>query len=182
MFENMSPEVAAVIANTPALQDFYAAERLKAEAAAQDALNEQQRIAQKQEELDELRRKNDLEEQRNAELARQGSRIEQLFALTTGIMDAYIAKHHDPLYNIMQIVQHQVGMILQAQGYVVPELLQLLGNDPRLLDLSRRIAEEVQQQIARTPAKSSTVIYAGDTPTTLNAPGANIHRMNITGD
>ena len=44
MFNSMSPEVAAVIANTPALQDFYAAERLKAEAAAQDALNEQQRL------------------------------------------------------------------------------------------------------------------------------------------
>ena len=53
---NMPPEVAAAIANIPALQDFYAAERLKAETAAQDALNEQQRLLNEQQRLMQSKR------------------------------------------------------------------------------------------------------------------------------
>lgn len=183
MFQHMPPEVAAVIANTPELQDFFAAERLKAEAAVQNALNEQQRLAQQQEELAELTRKNNLEEQRNSELLRQGARIEQLYLLTTGLMDAYVSKHHEPLISIMQAVQYQVSMILQAQGYIVPELAQRLSNDPRLRELARQIAEEVRQMQMTPPVSTpsppgkTAVIHFGDSP--VNAPGANIKTMNI---
>lgn len=186
---NMPPEVATAIANIPALQDFYAAERLKAEAAAQDALNEQQRLlneqqrlTQKQAELAEIQRRNDLEEQRNLELLRQGARIDQLFALTNGLVDAYISNHHSPMMRIMQAVQYQVSMILQAQGYIVPELAQRLGNDPRLKDLARQIAEEVRQTQMSPPIPApasgkTAVIHFGDAP--VNAPGAKINTMNI---
>lgn len=186
---NMPPEVATAIANIPALQDFYAAERLKAEAAAQDALNEQQRLlneqqrlTQKQAELAEIQRRNDLEEQRNLELLRQGARIDQLFALTNGLIDAYISNHHNPMMSIMQAVQYQVSMILQAQGYIVPELAQRLGNDPRLKDLARQIAEEVRQTQMSPPIPApasgkTAVIHFGDAP--VNAPGAKINTMNI---
>lgn len=186
---NMPPEVAAAIANIPALQDFYAAERLKAETAAQDALNEQQRLLneqqrlmQKQAELAEIQRRNDLEEQRNLELLRQGARIDQLFALTNGLVDAYISNHHNPMMSIMQAVQYQVSMILQAQGYIVPELAQRLGNDPRLKDLARQIAEEVRQTQMSPPIPApasgkTAVIHFGDAP--VNAPGAKINTMNI---
>ena len=186
---NMPPEVATAIANIPALQDFYAAERLKAETAAQDALNEQQRLLneqqrlmQKQAELAEIQRRNDLEEQRNFELLRQGARIDQLFALTNGLIDAYISNHHNPMMSIMQAVQYQVSMILQAQGYIVPELAQRLGNDPRLKDLARQIAEEVRQTQMSPPIHSpasgkTAVIHFGDAP--VNAPGAKINTMNI---
>ena len=189
---NMPPEVATAIANIPALQDFYAAERLKAETAAQDALNEQQRLLneqqrlmQKQAELAEIQRRNDLEEQRNLELLRQGARIDQLFALTNGLVDAYISNHHNPMMSIMQAVQYQVSMILQAQGYIVPELAQRLGNDPRLKELARQIAEEVRQtqmsQPIPAPASGKTaVIHFGDAP--VNAPGAKINTMNIGGN
>ena len=186
---NMPPEVAAAIANIPALQDFYAAERLKAETAAQDALNEQQRLlneqqrlTQKQAELAEIQRRNDLEEQRNLELLRQGARIDQLFALTNGLVDAYISNHHNPMMSIMHAVQYQVSMILQAQGYIVPELAQRLGNDPRLKDLARQIAEEVRQTQMSPPIPApasgkTAVIHFGDAP--VNAPGAKINTMNI---
>lgn len=186
---NMPPEVATAIANIPALQDFYAAERLKAETAAQDALNEQQRLLneqqrlmQKQAELAEIQRRNDLEEQRNFELLRQGARIDQLFALTNGLIDAYISNHHNPMMSIMQAVQYQVSMILQAQGYIVPELAQRLGNDPRLKDLARQIAEEVRQTQMSPPIPApasgkTAVIHFGDAP--VNAPGAKINTMNI---
>lgn len=186
---NMPPEVATAIANIPALQDFYAAERLKAETAAQDALNEQQRLLneqqrlmQKQAELAEIQRRNDLEEQRNLELLRQGARIDQLFALTNGLVDAYISNHHNPMMSIMQAVQYQVSMILQAQGYIVPELAQRLGNDPRLKDLARQIAEEVRQTQMSPPIPApasgkTAVIHFGDAP--VNAPGAKINTMNI---
>ena len=186
---NMPPEVATAIANIPALQDFYAAERLKAETAAQDALNEQQRLlneqqrlTQKQAELAEIQRRNDLEEQRNLELLRQGARIDQLFALTNGLVDAYISNHHNPMMSIMQAVQYQVSMILQAQGYIVPELAQRLGNDPRLKDLARQIAEEVRQTQMSPPIPApasgkTAVIHFGDAP--VNAPGAKINTMNI---
>lgn len=186
---NMPPEVATAIANIPALQDFYAAERLKAETAAQDALNEQQRLLneqqrlmQKQAELAEIQRRNDLEEQRNLELLRQGARIDQLFALTNGLVDAYISNHHSPMMRIMQAVQYQVSMILQAQGYIVPELAQRLGNDPRLKDLARQIAEEVRQTQMSPPIPApasgkTAVIHFGDAP--VNAPGAKINTMNI---
>ena len=186
---NMPPEVATAIANIPALQDFYAAERLKAEAAAQDALNEQQRLLneqqrlmQKQAELAEIQRRNDLEEQRNLELLRQGARIDQLFALTNGLVDAYVSNHHHPMMSIMQAVQYQVSMILQAQGYIVPELAQRLGNDPRLKDLARQIAEEVRQTQMSPPIPApasgkTAVIHFGDAP--VNAPGAKINTMNI---
>lgn len=186
---NMPPEVATAIANIPALQDFYAAERLKAETAAQDALNEQQRLLneqqrlmQKQAELAEIQRRNDLEEQRNLELLRQGARIDQLFALTNGLVDAYIHNHHNPMMSIMQAVQYQVSMILQAQGYIVPELAQRLGNDPRLKDLARQIAEEVRQTQMSPPIPApasgkTAVIHFGDAP--VNAPGAKINTMNI---
>ena len=186
---NMPPEVATAIANIPALQDFYAAERLKAETAAQDALNEQQRLlkeqqrlTQKQAELAEIQRRNDLEEQRNLELLRQGARIDQLFALTNGLIDAYISNHHNPMMSIMQAVQYQVSMILQAQGYIVPELAQRLGNDPRLKDLARQIAEEVRQTQMSPPIPApasgkTAVIHFGDAP--VNAPGAKINTMNI---
>ena len=186
---NMPPEVAAAIANIPALQDFYAAERLKAETAAQDALNEQQRLLneqqrlmQKQAELAEIQRRNDLEEQRNLELLRQGARIDQLFALTNGLVDAYISNHHNPMMSIMHAVQYQVSMILQAQGYIVPELAQRLGNDPRLKDLARQIAEEVRQTQMSPPIPApasgkTAVIHFGDAP--VNAPGAKINTMNI---
>ena len=186
---NMPPEVATAIANIPALQDFYAAERLKAEAAAQDALNEQQRLLneqqrlmQKQAELAEIQRRNDLEEQRNLELLRQGARIDQLFALTNGLVDAYVSNHHNPMMSIMQAVQYQVSMILQAQGYIVPELAQRLGNDPRLKDLARQIAEEVRQTQMSPPIPApasgkTAVIHFGDAP--VNAPGAKINTMNI---
>lgn len=186
---NMPPEVATAIANIPALQDFYAAERLKAETAAQDALNEQQRLLneqqrlmQKQAELAEIQRRNDLEEQRNFELLRQGARIDQLFALTNGLVDAYISNHHNPMMSIMQAVQYQVSMILQAQGYIVPELAQRLGNDPRLKDLARQIAEEVRQTQMSPPIPApasgkTAVIHFGDAP--VNAPGAKINTMNI---
>lgn len=186
---NMPPEVATAIANIPALQDFYAAERLKAETAAQDALNEQQRLlneqqrlTQKQAELAEIQRRNDLEEQRNIELLRQGARIDQLFALTNGLVDAYISNHHNPMMRIMQAVQYQVSMILQAQGYIVPELAQRLGNDPRLKDLARQIAEEVRQTQMSPPIPApasgkTAVIHFGDAP--VNAPGAKINTMNI---
>ncbi len=186
---NMPPEVATAIANIPALQDFYAAERLKAETAAQDALNEQQRLlneqqrlTQKQAELAEIQRRNDLEEQRNLELLRQGARIDQLFALTNGLVDAYISNHHSPMMRIMQAVQYQVSMILQAQGYIVPELAQRLGNDPRLKDLARQIAEEVRQTQMSPPIPApasgkTAVIHFGDAP--VNAPGAKINTMNI---
>lgn len=186
---NMPPEVATAIANIPALQDFYAAERLKAETAAQDALNEQQRLlneqqrlTQKQAELAEIQRRNDLEEQRNLELLRQGARIDQLFALTNGLVDAYISNHHNPMMRIMQAVQYQVSMILQAQGYIVPELAQRLGNDPRLKDLARQIAEEVRQTQMSPPIPApasgkTAVIHFGDAP--VNAPGAKINTMNI---
>lgn len=186
---NMPPEVATAIANIPALQDFYAAERLKAETAAQDALNEQQRLlneqqrlTQKQAELAEIQRRNDLEEQRNIELLRQGARIDQLFALTNGLIDAYISNHHNPMMRIMQAVQYQVSMILQAQGYIVPELAQRLGNDPRLKDLARQIAEEVRQTQMSPPIPApasgkTAVIHFGDAP--VNAPGAKINTMNI---
>ena len=186
---NMPPEVATAIANIPALQDFYAAERLKAETAAQDALNEQQRLfneqqrlMQKQAELAEIQRRNDLEEQRNFELLRQGARIDQLFALTNGLIDAYISNHHNPMMSIMQAVQYQVSMILQAQGYIVPELAQRLGNDPRLKDLARQIAEEVRQTQMSPPIPApasgkTAVIHFGDAP--VNAPGAKINTMNI---
>ena len=186
---NVPPEVAAAIANIPALQDFYAAERLKAETAAQDALNEQQRLlheqqrlTQKQAELAEIQRRNDLEEQRNLELLRQGARIDQLFALTNGLVDAYISNHHSPMMRIMQAVQYQVSMILQAQGYIVPELAQRLGNDPRLKELARQIAEEVRQTQMSPPIPApasgkTAVIHFGDAP--VNAPGAKINTMNI---
>ena len=186
---NMPPEVATAIANIPALQDFYAAERLKAETAAQDALNEQQRLLneqqrlmQKQAELAEIQRRNDLEEQRNLELLRQGARIDQLFALTNGLIDAYISNHHNPMMSIMQAVQYQVSMILQAQGYIVPELAQRLGNDPRLKELARQIAEEVRQTQMSPPIPApasgkTAVIHFGDAP--VNAPGAKINTMNI---
>ena len=186
---NMPPEVATAIANIPALQDFYAAERLKAETAAQDALNEQQRLlneqqrlTQKQAELAEIQRRNDLEEQRNLELLRQGARIDQLFALTNGLVDAYISNHHNPMMSIMQAVQYQVSMILQAQGYIVPELAQRLGNDPRLKDLARQIAEEARQTQMSPPIPApasgkTAVIHFGDAP--VNAPGAKINTMNI---
>lgn len=179
---NVPPEVATAIANIPALQDFYTAERLKAEAAAQDALNEQQRLTQKQAELAEIQRRNDLEEQRNLELLRQGARIDQLFALTNGLVDAYISNHHSPMMRIMQAVQYQVSMILQAQGYIVPELAQRLGNDPRLKDLARQIAEEVRQTQMSPPIPApasgkTAVIHFGDAP--VNAPGAKINTMNI---
>ena len=186
---NMPPEVATAIANIPALQDFYAAERLKAETAAQDALNEQQRLLneqqrlmQKQAELAEIQRRNDLEEQRNFELLRQGARIDQLFALTNGLIDAYISNHHNPMMSIMQAVQYQVSMILQAQGYIVPELAQRLGNDPRLKDLARQIAAEVRQTQMSPPIPApasgkTAVIHFGDAP--VNAPGAKINTMNI---
>lgn len=186
---NMPPEVATAIANIPALQDFYAAERLKAETAAQDALNEQQRLlneqqrlTQKQAELAEIQRRNDLEEQRNIELLRQGARIDQLFALTNGLVEAYISNHHNPMMRIMQAVQYQVSMILQAQGYIVPELAQRLGNDPRLKDLARQIAEEVRQTQMSPPIPApasgkTAVIHFGDAP--VNAPGAKINTMNI---
>ena len=186
---NMPPEVATAIANIPALQDFYAAERLKAETAAQDALNEQQRLLneqqrlmQKQAELAEIQRRNDLEEQRNFELLRQGARIDQLFALTNGLVDAYISNHHNPMMSIMQAVQYQVSMILQAQGYIVPELAQRLGNDPRLKELARQIAEEVRQTQMSPPIPApasgkTAVIHFGDAP--VNAPGAKINTMNI---
>ena len=186
---NMPPEVATAIANIPALQDFYAAERLKAETAAQDALNEQQRLlheqqrlTQKQAELAEIQRRNDLEEQRNIELLRQGARIDQLFALTNGLVDAYISNHHSPMMRIMQAVQYQVSMILQAQGYIVPELAQRLGNDPRLKELARQIAEEVRQTQMSPPIPApasgkTAVIHFGDAP--VNAPGAKINTMNI---
>lgn len=188
---NMPPEVATAIANIPALQDFYAAERLKAETAAQDALNEQQRLLneqqrlmQKQAELAEIQRRNDLEEQRNLELLRQGARIDQLFALTNGLVDAYISNHHNPMMSIMQAVQYQVSMILQAQGYIVPELAQRLGNDPRLKELARQIAEEVRQTQMSPPIPApasgkTAVIHFGDAP--VNAPGAKINTMNIGG-
>ena len=186
---NVPPEVAAAIANIPALQDFYAAERLKAETAAQDALNEQQRLlheqqrlTQKQAELAEIQRRNDLEEQRNIELLRQGARIDQLFALTNGLVDAYISNHHSPMMRIMQAVQYQVSMILQAQGYIVPELAQRLGNDPRLKELARQIAEEVRQTQMSPPIPApasgkTAVIHFGDAP--VNAPGAKINTMTI---
>ena len=179
---NVPPEVAAAIANIPALQDFYAAERLKAETAAQDALNERQRLAQKEAELAEVKRRNDLEEQRNIELLRQGARIEQLYTLTMSLMDAYITKHHEPLIGIMHAVQYQVSMILQAQGYIVPELAQRLGNDPRLKELARQIAEEVRQTQMSPPIPApasgkTAVIHFGDAP--VNAPGAKINTMTI---
>ena len=179
MFDNLTPEVAAVIANTPALQDFFAAERLKAETAAQEALNEQQRLAQKQVELDELRRKNDIEEQRNRDIQRIIVKIDQMLALTTGITDAYIEKHHDPLYAIMQSVLTQLGLLLQSHNIILPEHAKRLG-DPRLEAAALQLYETMIRQVQPPQGKSSSIsIYAGDAPTTLNAPGSNIHRMNI---
>lgn len=181
----MPPEVVAVIAENPALQKFYESEYLKAAAAAQDALNEQQRLAQKQQELDELRRKNDIdarknaiEEERNAEIMQQGARIEQLFALTTGIMDAYIAKHHEPLYSIMQTVLTQLGLILQSQNFILPELMKRL-DDPRLTETARQIIESLRQQAQPPEPGKHVIVYAGDAPTNVNAPGSNINKMNI---
>lgn len=182
---DMPPEVMNVIATNPALQNFYAAERLKAEAAAQDALNEQQRLAVKQAEIEELRRKNDIEQQhlaieeeRNAEIMRQGARIEQLFALTTGIMDAYIAKHHEPLYSIMQAVSTQLGLILQSQNIILPELLKRM-DDPRLASVAAQIVDALRRQSRPQDGRGSTIIYAGDVPTNVHAPGSNINTMNI---
>lgn len=182
---NMPPEVVAVIAQNPALQKFYESEYLKAEAAAQDALNEQQRLAQKQQELDELRRKNDIdarknaiEEERNAEIMRQGARIEQLFSLTTDIMDAYIAKHHEPLYGIMQAVLTQLGLILQSQNIILPELLKRM-DDPRLANVAAQIMESLRKQAQPQDSRGSTIIYAGDAPTNVHAPGSNINKMHI---
>ena len=84
------------------------------------------------------------------------------------------------MMSIMQAVQYQVSMILQAQGYIVPELAQRLGNDPRLKDLARQIAEEVRQTQMSPPIPASgktAVIHFGDAP--VNAPGAKINTMNI---
>lgn len=176
----MPPEVVSAMESSPVMRDYYTAERLKAETAALEAINEQKRIAQKQQDLDELRRKNDIEDQRNADIQRVIVKIDQILALTTGIVDAYIEKHHEPLYAIMQIVLTQLGLLLQSQNIILPELAKRLG-DPRLEAAALQIYESMIRQIQpQTPqGKGNTIIYAGDVPTTLNAPGSNIHKMNI---
>ena len=165
------------------MRDWFAAQKQLYEAAAQEALNEQKRLELKQREIDELKRKNDIEEQRTAELLRQGTKLDMVYALLNGLIDAHTEQHHNPMANMLSVMRQQLGYLIQAHQYLMAEYVKRPGVSQDALDLLSALGEQLRSFYTPQPMPSGkvAVFNLGDTSNSsqVNAPGANINKMNI---
>lgn len=141
------------------IAEFTAALQRQAELTAQELLQSQHELELKEKELEELHRKNNIEEERAAKLLYVSTKVEQLHALIAQYLDSYVQQHHEPITGSLAVIRSRIEAILQSLLYVIPALLQN-KTDEKLSRLQEQLFYLMNnpQAIDMPPNNSTTVV------------------------